>query len=303
MIYISHRMDEIRRVARSVSVMRDGRLLMTAPLGEINNTDIMSHMLGETHAKALSHRSAPSRQTAPILSVHNLAVLPRVKDVSFDIHAGEILGIAGVLGAGRTEILQTLAGHRRLKRGIMMLDGRPYRPAKLRDAISAGVFMTPEDRRGQGAVTMLGIDENLVMANWDAVSRHGIIDQDRMRGMVNLSIAELGITLFRSCDALSNLSGGNQQKVVIGKALNARPRILLLDEPTRGVDVGAKEQIYRLMRKLADGGLAVVFVSGELEEFPEVCDRVLVLRGGRITAELRGSEISTTAVLNEASGQ
>ena len=185
----------------------------------------------------------------------------------------------------------------------MRLLGQPYRPLHLREAMAAGIFMTPEDRRAQGAVTMLGVDENLVMANWKAVSRFGVIQRERMTRTVAISINGLGIKLFRPSEALSNLSGGNQQKVVIGKALNAAPRILLLDEPTRGVDVGAKSQIYRLMRKMASQGLAVVFVSGELEEFQEICDRVVVLRGGRITAELRGTEITTSSLLDKTLGQ
>jgi sugar transport system ATP-binding protein len=153
--------------------------------------------------------------------------------------------------------------------------------------------MTPEDRRREGAVVMLGIDENLVMANWRAVSRFGVISRNAQTSTVSKWVSRLGIKLTRHDEALANLSGGNQQKVVIGKALNTNPRLLLLDEPTRGVDVGAKAQIYALMREFANNGLAVVFVSGELEEFPGVCDRVLVLRDGRVTGEFMGDGIET----------
>lgn len=197
------------------------------------------------------------------------------------MRAGEILGLAGVLDSGRTELLQALAGIRRLSAGTLELDGKPYRPANLRAAKAAGVVMTPEDRRGEGAVVMLEIDENLVMANWGAISRFGVISRSAMTGNVSKWVSRLGIKLTRYDEAQANLSGGNQQKVVIGKALNTNPRLLLLDEPTRGVDVGAKAQIYALMREFANNGLAVVFVSGELEEFPGVRSRVLVLRDGR----------------------
>ena len=167
--------------------------------------------------------------------------------------------------------------------------------------MAAGVVMTPEDRRG--AVVMLGIDENLVMANWRPVSRCGVISRSAQTNSVSKWVSRLGIKLARNDEALANLSGGNQQKVVIGKALTTNPRLLLLDEPTRGVDVGAKAQIYALMREFANNGLAVVFVSGELEEFPGVCDRVLVLRDGRVTGEFTGDGIETQQLLDRTMGE
>lgn len=219
------------------------------------------------------------------------------------MRAGEILGLAGVLDSGRTELLQALAGIRRLSAGTLELDGKPYRPANLRAAKAAGVVMTPEDRRGEGAVVMLEIDENLVMANWGAISRFGVISRSAMTGNVSKWVSRLGIKLTRYDEAQANLSGGNQQKVVIGKALNTNPRLLLLDEPTRGVDVGAKAQIYALMREFANNGLAVVFVSGELEEFPGVRSRVLVLRDGRVTGEFTGDGIETEQLLDRTMGE
>ncbi|KKC35305.1 hypothetical protein WH87_17120 [Devosia epidermidihirudinis] len=302
-IYISHRMDEIRRIATSVTVLRDGTHIRTAPVDEVSNSDIVKLMLGDA-TTASSHR-APAGHVAgkAILSATNLAVLPRVTSASFEVRAGEVLGIAGVLGSGRTELLQALVGLRRPASGQMTLEGAAYAPKDLRAALAAGVFMTPEDRRHEGAVTMLGIDENLVMASWASVSKFGIIQSGKMNQTVNQSIAQLGVKLARPGEALANLSGGNQQKVVIGKALNAKPKVLLLDEPTRGVDVGAKGQIYALMRDLATQGLAVVFVSGELEEFPEVCDRVLILRDGQITGEVTGDDVRTQVLLDATMGE
>ncbi|MFV0384326.1 sugar ABC transporter ATP-binding protein [Paracoccus sp. (in: a-proteobacteria)] len=303
-IYISHRMDEIRRVAGSVTVMRDGAVIATSPVKGLSNADIVAMMLGEQPESATDGRAhSPATERRPsLMTVDGLSVAPRVRDASFDIRAGEVLGIAGVLGSGRTEILQALAGLRPFEARAITLDGRDFRPAGLRDAMAQGVVMTPEDRRNLGAVVMLGVDENLVMASWPNVSRRGVIDRPAMRRRVADSINALGIKLARPSEALSNLSGGNQQKVVIGKALNAEPRILLLDEPTRGVDVGAKAQIYRLMRDLADRGMAVVFVSGEVEEIPEVCDRVVVLRGGTISAGLSGHDITTERLLDLTMG-
>lgn len=297
-IYISHRMDEIRKVASSVTVMRDGRHIATGRVEDFTSRQVVELLLGADEEQAPPLRSNRPHPGPVVLSVRNLSVAPRVRAASFEIREGEVLGLAGVLGSGRTEILQALAGLRRFDAADIRLHGRDYRPARLDHAMAAGVFMTPEDRRGEGAVTMLGIDENLVMSSWASVSRGGIIDRAAMKRKVAGSIRSLGIKLARPTEALANLSGGNQQKVVIGKALNADPKVLLLDEPTRGVDIGAKRQIYRLMRKFADRGLSVVFVSGELEEFYEVCDRVIVLRAGAITAEISGHDITTQSLLD-----
>ncbi|MFO1138712.1 MAG: sugar ABC transporter ATP-binding protein [Paracoccus sp. (in: a-proteobacteria)] len=302
-IYISHRMDEIRRVAGSVTIMRDGRHVATAAVGELSNRQIIDMLLGSAQADALPRADHRTSDAPALLSLRGLRVAPRIEDASLDIRAGEVLGIAGVLGSGRTELLQAIAGLRHRDGGTMTLEGRAFAPASLRAARAAGIFMTPEDRRGEGAVMMLGVDENLVMASWGTVSRRGIIDRQAMRARVAASIRSLGIKLAHPSETLGNLSGGNQQKVVIGKALNAGPRILLLDEPTRGVDIGAKRQIYGLMRDAAARGLAVVFVSGEIEEFCEVCDRVLILRGGRIAGELAGPAIQTEALTELTSGE
>ena len=302
-IYISHRMDEIRRVAHSVTVMRDGRHIVTAPVAGVSNRQIVEMLLGGDQGATGTARRTTAAAGPALLAVDDLCVSPRIRGATLEIRAGEVLGIAGVLGSGRTELLQALAGLRAVDGGTMTLDGTPYRPATLREARAKGVFMTPEDRRAEGAVMMLGIDENLVMASWRSVSRGGVIDRKAMRDKVARSIRSLGIKLAHPGEALGNLSGGNQQKVVIGKALNAAPRVLLLDEPTRGVDVGAKRQIYQLMRTAAEGGLAVVFVSGEIEEFCEVCDRVLVLRDGRIAAEAAGDDIRTETLTDLTMGE
>jgi sugar transport system ATP-binding protein len=302
-IYISHRMDEIRRVAHSVTVMRDGRHVGTAKVSEISDAEIVRLMLGAEAARVRPSGGGKAANGANILVARDVTIHPRIQNVSFEVRTGEILGLAGVLGSGRTELLQALAGIRRLSAGTLVLDGKPYRPANLRAAKAAGIVMTPEDRRGEGAVVMLGIDENLVMANWGAISRFGVISRSAQTNNVSKWVSRLGIKLTRNDEALANLSGGNQQKVVIGKALNTNPRLLLLDEPTRGVDVGAKAQIYALMREFADNGLAVVFVSGELEEFPGVCDRVLVLRDGRVTGEFTGDGIETQQLLDRTMGE
>jgi sugar transport system ATP-binding protein len=302
-IYISHRMEEIRKIASSVTIMRDGRHIATGSVEEFSSHQVVEMLLGTKDQRDNQRRPAQPQIAPVIFSVKNLSVAPRVIGASFEIREGEVLGIAGVLGSGRTEILQALAGLRPFKADTAELHGRNYRPNTLAQAMTCGVIMTPEDRRTEGAITMLGIDENLVMSNWPSVSRFGVIRRAEMIKKVAESIRSLGIKLARPGEALANLSGGNQQKVVIGKALNANPKILLLDEPTRGVDIGAKRQIYQLMRQFADRGFAAVFVSSELEEFNDVCDRVIVLRSGRITAELSGENINTQRLVDLTMGE
>ena len=302
-IYISHRMEEIRKIATSVTIMRDGKHIATGPVNEFSGCQVVEMLLGTKDQRAVKLKYNISTTAPVVFEIKNLSVTPRVVGATFDIRKGEVLGIAGVLGSGRTEILQALAGLRPFKADAAKLYGNKYRPSNLAQAMASGVIMTPEDRRGEGAITMLGIDENLVMSSWASVSRFGVINRTEMMKKVAESIRILGIKLARPSEALANLSGGNQQKVVIGKALNASPKILLLDEPTRGVDIGAKRQIYELMRKFADRGHALIFVSSELEEFCEVCDRVIVLRSGRITAELSGENINTQRLLDLTMGE
>lgn len=303
-IYISHRMDEIRRIADSVTVMRDGKHILTQSIDAISDEGIVEAMVGAQIASTpLARPIRPMNAQPVVFSCKNLQIEPKLRNVNFDLKQGEILGIAGVLGSGRTELLEAIFGVRKISGGAMVLKGESYAPNTIRRAMANGVFLTPEDRRAEGAVMMLSIGENMVMASWDRVSSVGVIAKSKMTKLVDDLVARLGVKLASQNEPLSNLSGGNQQKVVIGKALSTRPTILLLDEPTRGVDVEAKLQIYRIMRELADEGMAIVFVSGELEEFVDVCDRVIILRNGQMEMGFDGQEITTNRLLNATLGE
>jgi sugar transport system ATP-binding protein len=298
-IYISHRMDEIDRLASSITVMRDGRNVGDLKAGDATPQRIVDLMVGETEPR----EAVEQVHTTPgpvVLDVSGLRINGKVDDATFQVRAGEVVGIAGLLGSGRTEILRAIVGAQEgLTGGTVTLDGKVLSQRSIRSARAAGIVLTPEDRRREGAVMMLGVDENLVMSSWPKVSKAGVISAGHLREVAARSIKSLAVKVARPGVQVATLSGGNQQKVVIGKALNANPRVLLMDEPTRGVDVEAKAQIYTLIRKLAVDGIGVLVVSSETEELLDVCDRVLVLRSGRIQGSFDISGVTRDSLFEQ----
>lgn len=299
-IYVSHRLNEIRQVASTATVMRDGRIVETVSLQDASTARLVALMVGTTTEVEEHVERAVDRSGEPLLSVRNVSLPPKVVDVTFDVHAGEVLGLAGLMGSGRSEVLRAIAGFDPIISGSVSVQGKRIDSLSAAKMKRLGVGMTPEDRKGSGIVPMLGVDENMMMSDFGAVSTGPTISYRRVRTAASKLISKLSIATAASDTPIVNLSGGNQQKAVIGRLLHAGSRILLLDEPTRGVDVTAKGEIYRLVRELADGGAAVIFVSGELEELPLVCDRVIALRNGAIADELTGSDITIDSVLAAA---
>ncbi len=299
-IYVSHRLDEIRRVAATASVMRDGRLVETAPVTELSTQDVVRMMLG-TAAQEVSRVARPPRADLPVtVCVRGLAVEPKLQSVDLDLRAGEVLGLAGILGSGRTELLQAVAGVVAPSGGSVVIDGEDIAGRGVRVAIGKGIGLTPENRKEDGIFPLLGIDENMVVSDWKAVGRLGVLSPRAISSAAVSLMRRLSVKAASSHVEIATLSGGNQQKVVLARWLHARSRVLLLDEPTRGVDVEAKAQLYALVRELAATGCSVVFVSSELEELPAVCDRVLVLRGGRLVQEITAPDVATDALLAAA---
>jgi ABC-type sugar transport system ATPase subunit len=288
-IYVSHRMNEIRRIADSVTVMRDGRIVETVAVEGADTREIVRLMLGSE----LSEEAAlvPATPGKVVLELKDIRLAPKLDGVSLELREGEVLGIAGLLGAGRTELLEIVMGIRSPSSGRVMVDGRDRGTGSYRDMVDRGFGFTPENRKEAGIVPMLGVDENTVSTNFAAVSRNGILSAERIAEATHRVVERLHIKTARTDTPIATLSGGNQQKVVIGRWVHADARVLLLDEPTRGVDVEAKAQIYRIIRELAAEGRAIIFVSSEVEELPLVCDRVLVLRDHRIAEEMKAPDI------------
>ena len=280
-LYVSHRMNEIRRLADTATVLRDGQIISTLPIAEARTDDIVQMMLGRSEqSRRITHRQG----SAPVLEVHNLALPPKLRSVSFTLRKGEVLGIAGLLGSGRTELFESILGLRRPLSGQITVDGAPA-PRGYRSMIRSGFGYTPESRKEDGIIPMLGVDENTIATDFRQVDRAGILSGKAIAAATRAVITRLHVKTAATTTAIGTLSGGNQQKVVIGRWIHAGSRILLLDEPTRGVDVEAKNQIYDIIRSLAQDGKSILFVSSEIEELDQVCDRVLVLRDGQIAEE------------------
>jgi len=295
-IYVSHRVSEIRQVADTATIMRDGQVVDTLPMAGVSTTDIVSMMVGDADLETPLVTTAAERGPV-VMRVEGVTVAPKLAEITFDVHAGEVLGLAGVLGSGRTELLAVLAGLVRPDAGTVVVDGQRVDGRGLRHAMSLGVGVTPENRKDDGIVPDLGVDENLVLTDWKKVTHRGVISTRRLAAAASRAITSMAVRTNSAHTPIGTLSGGNQQKVVIGRWLHAGSRVLLLDEPTRGVDVQAKAQIYELLRTLAGQGVAVVFVSSEMDELPLVCDRALVLNGGRIRDEQVTPHIRTDQLL------
>jgi ribose transport system ATP-binding protein len=290
-IYISHRLDEVLRLADDVTVLRNGGLVGTYPAGDLDRAQLTHHIVGhEVHAPEAG--AGPPRDAQCVLSVSSLAAAPRVRDVSLDVQRGEILGIAGLVGAGRTELARLLFGADKATAGTMELDGKPYHPKSPYDAIRQGVALIPEERRSQGLLLLESVAFNVSLATEDRNRwRPGLPFTSPKKGRARAAdmVQRFGIKTPSVRQRVSELSGGNQQKVVVSKYVATGPRLLILDEPTVGVDVGAREELYAIIRALAETGTAVIVISSDFEELA-MCHRVAVMQEGRITDMVDGPQ-------------
>jgi ABC-type sugar transport system ATPase subunit len=299
-VFISHRLREIYEVADRVTVLRDGRAVGTLPIAEADEARLTRMMVGRELGDFFNKQDV--ERGAVVLSARGVSG-DGVRDVSFDLHAGEIVGLAGLVGAGRSELLKLLFGVGRRTAGEIVVDGRPAAISEPRHAIELGVAMVPEDRRRAGLVQILSVRRNLTMAAQARMTRRFFVRPAEERAMARSRVKELSIKTPRLDTPVRLLSGGNQQKVVVGKWMAVQPKIWLLDEPTRGVDVGAKAEIYRLMGEMARSGMAILMSSSELIDLLGVCDRILVMFRGRIVADLDRAQAEEERVVYYATGQ
>ena len=302
-IYISHRLEELPKIANRVTVMRDGRVIETRSIADFPPEEIVRAMVGrrlESHFPELPAVAAD----APVgLSVRNLSRPPMVNGVSFEVRRGEIVGLAGLVGAGRTEIVRAIAGADIAQSGEVDIEGSVLRARNPRDGISAGIAFITEDRKAQGLVLGMSVRENVTLAHLGQfVNRDLLINRNKEEDVTEQYIEELRIRTPSPEQTVGNLSGGNQQKVVLAKWLLGKAKVFLFDEPTRGIDIGAKAEIYNLMVKLAQGGASIVMVSSELPEVLGMSHRILVIRDGRIVRELSRAEATPDVVIAAATG-
>ncbi|TGS71458.1 sugar ABC transporter ATP-binding protein [Mesorhizobium sp. M3A.F.Ca.ET.201.01.1.1] len=297
-IYISHRLDEIAQIADRVVVMRDGRIVARHERADIPVRTVVEQMVGRSVERMFPKLSPPSDRT--LLEVENLSSPEKsFNNVSFAVKAGEILGIAGLIGAGRTELVRAIAGADPISSGSVRVAGQPVHLSGPAAAIKAGVVLVPEDRKAQGLVLEQTIGENLAFGNFDHVAPKGWVFPKAVQKFAAAGISRLGVK-GRPNQAVSKLSGGNQQKVIIAKWVSRPPKVFILDEPTRGIDVGARAAIYDVIADLARSGMAVVVVSSDLEEVLGLSHRVLVLSRGRQRGILDRDEASNVAVMELA---
>jgi ribose transport system ATP-binding protein len=297
-IYISHRLGEITRLAKRVQVLRDGRMAGFLEEAEITHDNMVRLMVGRDISKFFGHeRNQKAARNRVVLSVKGLRTSSSTHRVSFELRAGEILGMGGLVGAGRTELVRAIFGVDPIEEGSIEVDGKPTDIRSPRDAIAAGIQLVPEDRKAQGLILDLTLRENVALAGLPTYRRWGLLNRAREREVARAEKERLRIRAPGIEIKAKNLSGGNQQKVVLGKWLSLGAKVLILDEPTRGVDVGAKEEIYALLSRLAAAGLGILMVSSEMEELIAMSDRVIVLHEGRLEGELTGARITEEDVI------
>ena len=284
-IYISHKMAEIKRISDTITVMRDAAHVVTKPASELENADIIRYMVGRELTKQFPVKTNKPGEVS--LEVENLsAQYSLLRDVSFRAHSGEVLGLAGLDGSGRTETLETIFGNATRKSGTIKLNGRVCRNRNPRESIKNGFALLTEERRATGIFAIENIRDNTVISSLKKHRRFGLLSEKSMRADTQWSIDAMHTKTPSQETKIRSLSGGNQQKVIIGRWLLTEPEVLLLDEPTRGIDVGAKYEIYQLILDLANRGKTVLMVSSEMPELLGICDRILVMSGGRLAGEV-----------------
>jgi ABC-type sugar transport system ATPase subunit len=306
-VYISHILDEVYEICDSVTVLRDGRVVADGPIGDIPRQDLLQKFIGDTLAKTIGAARSLERHprgTGEVkLVCRNLGKTDVFASVSFDLFAGEILCITGLIGAKRTELVRTIFGAETFDSGDLSLGGGVYKPLSPRDGVAHRVGFVPEDRRRDGLMLNMTIEQNLVMASLDSLTRRGVLQRGHMRDVAKAQVDALKISPANLRLDVGKLSGGNQQKALIGKWLRTDPEVFILDEPTVGVDIGAKAEIYAILRRLKAAGKAILVVSSDMEEVLAIADRVLVMRDGRMQGLYDADKVSAEELLTYVGGE
>lgn len=300
-IWVSHFLDEVLRISDAVTVMRDGQHVATHDAHECTVHGLVEAMLGR-EPQEFTRRAAGRRSGSPVLRARAITTPGRFADISFDLYAGEILGVAGLVGSGRTEVLRGLCGAEPIQTGELELGGRVESVTSPRKARALGLVYLTEDRKGEGILPLRSIADNILLGSEKSTATRGVISRRRRRALAGSFSERLDVRARTGSVPVGRLSGGNQQKVLVARSLAANPRIFLVDEPTRGVDVGAKLEIYEILHSLALEGLAIVVVSSDLEELLLLSDRMLVMRRGRLARALGAEQIERESILRAAFG-
>ncbi|MFT4004315.1 MAG: sugar ABC transporter ATP-binding protein [Lacrimispora sp.] len=299
-IYISHRLKEISEIGDDITILRDGSVVLTLPLSEISREEMINKMVGR-EMKQFYFRSENAVKEEIALSVENLGRKDSFHNVTFQLKRGEILGVSGLIGAGRTEVMRTVFGADAADSGSMFVYGKPYKPRSVKDGVASGIGLVPEDRRGQGLLLDKSIAVNTTLSSLFQKSKKGLIDFGWEKAATKEYITKMHTKTPGIKTRIKNLSGGNQQKVVIARWLLAGSRILIMDEPTRGIDVNAKAEIYHLMKEFVEDGGSIIMVSSDLPEILGVADRIMIMREGTVSGFLDVKEASEERIMGLAS--
>jgi ribose transport system ATP-binding protein len=299
-LYISHRLTEVAEIADRVTVLRDGKLIATRNASELKPVDMARLMVGRDVSRLYPERP-PLPEGTPVFEVRDLDVPGHASSASFSVRAGEILGFAGLVGAGRTELLEGVVGLRP-HRGEILLDGQPVTFRNVRDSMGRGVVYLSEDRKGKGLILTRDLPMNLTLAALEHFARGPIIDRGKENTALDHAVGEFDIRGARHDMLAGQLSGGNQQKLLLAKMMLLDPKVIVIDEPTRGIDIGTKQQIYKFIAALASRGGAIIVISSEMQELIGICHRILVMRGGRIVGEVSGEAMTENEIVVYATG-
>jgi len=303
-VYISHRFDELYAVCDRVTILRDGKLVGTRELASLEKLDLVCLMLGKRREElrqgttAFAKHQATPAEGPSLIRAENLTRGRKLSDVTVEVGRGEIVGMAGLLGSGRTETARAIFGADPIDSGAVYLEGRPLDVGSVSRAIDAGLAFLTEDRKAEGIISDLSVRENLTLAALPALTTLGVVSRSKQQAIVERFMSRLGIKAASADQKIRELSGGNQQKVLLARWLCRNPKFLIMDEPTRGIDIGAKGEIQALVNELAESGLGVLMISSELEELVEGSSRVVVMRDGRCISELRGADISQQKIIH-----
>lgn len=301
LVYISHKLREVKRICDRVMVLRDGKLICVEENAVLDTAEMARRMVGRELSQIFPPRNTAGQTGPVLLEVSGLTVPGLVSDISFSIHSGEILGFAGLIGAGRTEIAETILGLHRPSSGTMRLKGKTHAPSAPADAVASGISYLSEDRQGSGILTAFDLVGNTTLVSLKKYGKF-FIDSKKEQERTQFYVDAFRVKSASLATRLEFLSGGNQQKISLAKSLDTGPELLIVDEPTRGVDINAKHDIYAFIRELADKGMAVMFVSSELEEIIGMCTRVIVMKEGKIAGTLQGGAINEEEIMYFATG-
>ena len=302
-VYISHKLDEIKEIADRVTVLRDGYWIATENVSDVSEDDMARLMVGRELSALFPPKDGPPKARAPVLEVRNVSCPKYVSGASFTLHEGEVLGFAGLIGAGRTEMMECVVGLRRRTAGSVVYRGKPLSARSYAETIQNNIVYLSEDRKGKGLFTSMRLAPNVtILSLKDHLTKLGLLDSKREDATLDQTIEEFEVRAPSSRALLSQLSGGNQQKIALGKMMQVEPDIVILDEPTRGIDVGTKQQVYYFVRQLVEQGKSCILISSELGEIIGLSDRVIVMRSGVIMGELTGDDINEEEIMLYATG-